>query len=66
MAAALGHTPVPMLTNIALPTVSLRIARNASLYSRKEEHFANVDPWGGSYYVESLTNEGWLTRQEGD
>ena len=43
---------------IALPTTfSARIARNTQLYLREETKIAKtVDPWGGSYYVESLTN----------
>ena len=43
---------------IALPTnFSARIARNTQLYLREETKIAKtVDPWGGSYYVESLTN----------
>jgi methylmalonyl-CoA mutase len=44
---------------IALPTnFSARIARNTQLYLREETKITkSVDPWGGSYYVESLTNE---------
>ncbi|WP_418262262.1 methylmalonyl-CoA mutase [Flavobacterium faecale] len=44
---------------IALPTnFSARIARNTQLYLRDETKITKtVDPWGGSYYVESLTNE---------
>ena len=44
---------------IALPTnFSARIARNTQLYLREETKITKtVDPWGGSYYVESLTNE---------
>ncbi|WP_088040676.1 methylmalonyl-CoA mutase [Bacillus sp. EAC] len=63
MAAVLGHTQ-SLHTNaldeaIALPTdFSARIARNTQLYLQKETGICNVvDPWGGSYYVESLTNE---------
>ncbi|MGA9638024.1 methylmalonyl-CoA mutase [Flavobacterium sp.] len=43
---------------IALPTnFSARIARNTQLYLREETKITKtVDPWGGSYYVESLTN----------
>lgn len=63
MAAALGHTQ-SLHTNaldeaIALPTdFSARIARNTQIYIQEETYICkNVDPWGGSYYVESLTNE---------
>ncbi len=63
LAAALGHTQ-SLHTNaldeaIALPTdFSARIARNTQLYLQDETGITNViDPWGGSYYVESLTNE---------
>jgi len=63
MAAALGHTQ-SLHTNaldeaIALPTdFSARIARNTQLYIQQEtEVCREVDPWAGSYYVESLTNE---------
>jgi methylmalonyl-CoA mutase len=62
-AAALGHTQ-SLHTNaldeaIALPTdFSARIARNTQLYLQEETGITNViDPWAGSYYVESLTNE---------
>ncbi|MBM7660921.1 methylmalonyl-CoA mutase [Bacillus mesophilus] len=61
LAAALGHTQ-SLHTNaldeaIALPTdFSARIARNTQLYLQDETGITNViDPWGGSYYVESLT-----------
>jgi methylmalonyl-CoA mutase len=61
MAATLGHTQ-SLHTNaldeaIALPTdFSARIARNTQLYLQDETGITNVlDPWGGSYYVESLT-----------
>lgn len=61
-AAAMGHTQ-SLHTNaldeaIALPTdFSARIARNTQLYLQHETGICNViDPWGGSYYVESLTN----------
>jgi methylmalonyl-CoA mutase len=61
LAAALGHTQ-SLHTNaldeaIALPTdFSARIARNTQLYLQDETGICNViDPWGGSYYVESLT-----------
>ncbi|MCP4298077.1 MAG: methylmalonyl-CoA mutase [Proteobacteria bacterium] len=63
MAAALGHTQ-SLHTNaldeaIALPTdFSARIARNTQLFLQHETGICNVvDPWGGSYYVESLTHE---------
>jgi methylmalonyl-CoA mutase len=44
---------------IALPTdFSARIARNTQLYLQQETGITRtVDPWGGSYYVESLTHE---------
>jgi len=43
---------------IALPTeFSARIARNTQLYLQHETKITKtVDPWGGSYYVENLTN----------
>jgi methylmalonyl-CoA mutase len=63
MAAALGHTQ-SLHTNaldeaIALPTdFSARIARNTQLYLQEETGICDViDPWGGSYTVEYLTNE---------
>lgn len=63
LAAAMGHTQ-SLHTNaldeaIALPTdFSARIARNTQLYLQDETGVCNViDPWGGSYYVETLTNE---------
>jgi methylmalonyl-CoA mutase len=63
MAAALGHTQ-SLHTNaldeaIALPTdFSARIARNTQIYIQEETQITKqVDPWGGSYYVESLTQE---------
>ncbi len=63
MAAALGHTQ-SLHTNaldeaIALPTdFSARIARNTQLYLQDETGICNVlDPWGGSYYVETLTSQ---------
>ncbi|MBN1968388.1 MAG: methylmalonyl-CoA mutase [Candidatus Delongbacteria bacterium] len=63
MGAALGHTQ-SLHTNaldeaIALPTdFSARIARNTQLYIQDETEICKaVDPWGGSYYVEKLTNE---------
>jgi len=63
MAAALGHTQ-SLHTNaldeaIALPTeFSARIARNTQIYIQQETNITKeVDPWAGSYYVETLTNE---------
>ncbi|HNX43918.1 MAG TPA: methylmalonyl-CoA mutase [Bacteroidales bacterium] len=63
LAAALGHTQ-SLHTNaldeaIALPTdFSARIARNTQIYLQEETNICKVvDPWAGSYYVESLTNE---------
>jgi len=63
LAAALGHTQ-SLHTNaldeaIALPTdFSARIARNTQIYLQEETNICRaVDPWAGSYYVESLTNE---------
>ena len=63
LAAALGHTQ-SLHTNaldeaIALPTdSSARIARNTQIYLQEETHITEtVDPWAGSYYVESLTKE---------
>ncbi len=63
MAAALGHTQ-SLHTNaldeaIALPTdFSARIARNTQLFLQDETGITRVaDPWGGSYYVETLTHE---------
>jgi len=44
---------------IALPTdFSARIARNTQIYLQEETKITKtVDPWAGSYYVESLTND---------
>jgi len=63
MAAVLGHTQ-SLHTNaldeaIALPTdFSARIARNTQLYIQDETQVCRaIDPWAGSYYVESLTHE---------
>jgi methylmalonyl-CoA mutase len=63
MAAALGHTQ-SLHTNaldeaIALPTdFSAAIARNTQIYLQKETQICRaVDPWAGSYYVETLTHE---------
>src|SRR5690625_4639945 len=62
-AAVMGHTQ-SLHTNaldeaIALPTdFSARIARNTQLFLQEETMMTNVvDPWGGSYYVEKLTDE---------
>jgi methylmalonyl-CoA mutase len=62
-AAVLGHTQ-SLHTNaldeaIALPTdFSARIARNTQIYLQEETNMCkSVDPWAGSYYVESLTKE---------
>jgi methylmalonyl-CoA mutase len=62
LAAALGHTQ-SLHTNsldeaIALPTdFSARISRNTQLYLQEETQICrSVDPWAGSYYVESLTD----------
>lgn len=74
MAAALGHTQ-SLHTNaldeaIALPTdFSARIARNTQIYIQEETKICKeIDPWAGSYYVETLTNElvhkGWALIQE--
>ena len=74
MGAALGHTQ-SLHTNaldeaIALPTdFSARIARNTQLYIQDETKVCKViDPWGGSYYVEALTQQlirrGWAHIQE--
>jgi methylmalonyl-CoA mutase len=74
MAAVLGHTQ-SLHTNaldeaIALPTdYSARIARNTQLYLQLETGITNaIDPWAGSYYVESLTDalmqKAWLLISE--
>lgn len=74
MAAALGHTQ-SLHTNaldeaIALPTdFSARIARNTQIYIQEETNICKaVDPWAGSYYVETLTKEiyekAWALIQE--
>ena len=62
-AAAFGGTQ-SLHTNaldeaIALPTdFSARIARNTQLYLQEETNITRtVDPWAGSYYVESLTRD---------
>ena len=63
MAAVLGHTQ-SLHTNaldeaLALPTdFSARIARNTQIYIQNETNICKaIDPWAGSYYVESLTHE---------
>jgi methylmalonyl-CoA mutase len=61
MAAVQGHTQ-SLHTNaldeaLALPSdFSARIARNTQLFLQQESGITRIiDPWGGSYYVESLT-----------
>ena len=63
MAATQGHTQ-SLHTNaldeaLALPTdFSARIARNTQLFLQQESGTTRViDPWGGSYYVERLTQD---------
>lgn len=63
LGAAMGHTQ-SLHTNsldeaIALPTdFSARIARNTQLVLQEETGITKVvDPWGGSYYVEYLTDQ---------
>jgi methylmalonyl-CoA mutase len=63
MAAGFGGTQ-SLHTNaldeaIALPTdFSARIARNTQIYLQQETGMTDlIDPWGGSYYVEKLTEE---------
>ena len=74
MAAVLGGTQ-SLHTNaldeaIALPTdFSARIARNTQLIIQNESGITNVvDPLGGSYYIEALTdslaNHAWALMQE--
>ncbi|MGB0806624.1 MAG: methylmalonyl-CoA mutase [Salibacteraceae bacterium] len=74
LAAALGGTQ-SLHTNaldeaIALPTdFSARIARNTQIYLQEETGITNVvDPWGGSKYVEYLTDQlvekAWALIQE--
>ncbi|MDC7998926.1 methylmalonyl-CoA mutase [Gilvibacter sediminis] len=73
-AAAFGGTQ-SLHTNaldeaIALPTdFSARIARNTQIFLQQETSITKtVDPWAGSYYVESLTNDiaekAWALIQE--
>ncbi|MEA1884781.1 MAG: methylmalonyl-CoA mutase [Thermotogota bacterium] len=63
MGAVLGHTQ-SLHTNaldeaIALPTdFSARIARNTQIFLQTETGICDViDPWGGSFYLEKLTDE---------
>ncbi len=74
MSAALGHTQ-SLHTNaldeaIALPTdFSAAIARNTQLFLQQNTGITSVvDPWGGSYYVEYLTDQlvkkAWALIQE--
>ncbi len=63
MAATQGHTQ-SLHTNafdeaLALPTdFSARIARNTQLFLQQEtDTCITVDPWGGSYFIESLTHK---------
>lgn len=63
LAAAMGHTQ-SLHTNaldeaIALPTdFSARIARNTQIFLQEETDICQtVDPWGGSAYVEYLTEQ---------
>ncbi|MDR0843035.1 MAG: methylmalonyl-CoA mutase family protein, partial [Acidobacteriota bacterium] len=63
LAAVLGHTQ-SLHTNaldeaIALPSdFSARIARNTQIFLQEETDITkSVDPWAGSYYVESLTKD---------
>ena len=63
LAAVLGHTQ-SLHTNaldeaLALPSdFSARIARNTQIYLQEETGITRVvDPWAGSYYVETLTHE---------
>ncbi|GIR12266.1 MAG: methylmalonyl-CoA mutase [Cryomorphaceae bacterium] len=76
MAAVFGGTQ-SLHTNaldeaIALPTeFSARIARNTQIYLQKETEITRVvDPWGGSYYLEKLTEQithkAWILLKEID
>ena len=63
MAATQGHTQ-SLHTNsfdeaLALPTdFSAKIARDTQVFLQKETDSCRViDPWGGSYYLERLTND---------
>ena len=62
--AAAGGQTQSLHTNsfdeaLALPTdFSARIARNTQLFLQQEAGACQtIDPWGGSYYVERLTND---------
>jgi methylmalonyl-CoA mutase len=74
MAATQGHTQ-SLHTNaldeaLALPTdFSARIARNTQLFLQQESGTTRIaDPWGGSFYVERLTqdlaNKSWAHIRE--
>ncbi len=74
MAATQGHTQ-SLHTNaldeaLALPTdESARIARNTQIFLQQETDTCDsVDPWGGSYFIESLTaslvDQAWAHIQE--
>ena len=74
MAAVMGGTQ-SLHTNaldeaIALPTeFSAKIARDNQIYLQEEINICNtVDPWGGSFYLEKLTQDiaekAWLHIQE--
>ncbi|MDQ2635263.1 MAG: methylmalonyl-CoA mutase, partial [Actinomycetota bacterium] len=76
MAATQGHTQ-SLHTNaldeaLALPTdFSARIARNTQLLLAQESGTTRpIDPWGGSYYVERLTQDlaerAWAHLQEAE
>ena len=63
LAATHGHTQ-SLHTNsldeaLALPTdFSARIARNTQLFIQNETDTCKlIDPWGGSYFIESLTHD---------
>ena len=71
-AAALGGTQ-SLHTNaldeaIALPTdFSARIARNTQLYLQEETKITKtVDPWAGSYYLETLTSDNEWQKRPGN
>jgi methylmalonyl-CoA mutase len=76
LAATTGHTQ-SLHTNsfdeaLALPTdFSARIARNTQIFLQREAGVTRaIDPWGGSYYVEWLTqalaDKAWAHMQEID
>ncbi len=76
LAATTGHTQ-SLHTNsfdeaLALPTdFSARIARNTQIFLEREAGVTRaIDPWGGSYYVEWLTqalaDRAWAHMQEID